>query len=175
MISHKRLSYCQQFINRRVIFCGRDAPIAPYVTCERTWLTLIDGESTALNLKCATPALVLVPHVEETWQFYMFKERNPWRSHLSDKQISTQRKYRDLHMHTVLRMQRGLFWHKSTSHLAPFACSTIPLKWTLIRPSRQAGMRRTAAGSFPHWHNALPTLMKLLHDHIQQSVHGKEW
>lgn len=33
----------------------------------------------------------------------------------------------------------------------------------------------TAAGSFPHWYNTLPTLMKLLPDHIQQSVHGEAW
>lgn len=82
------------------------------------------------------------------------------------EQISARKKRPHLHTPAVLRMQRGLFWHKS-------ACYTVALKWTLIGPSRYARVKHMAAGSFPHWYNALPTLMKLPPDHIQQSVHGE--
>lgn len=84
------------------------------------------------------------------------------------EQISARKKRPHLHTPAVLWMQRGLFWHKS-------ACYTVALKWTLIGPSRYARVKHMAAGSFPHWYNALPTLMKLPPDHIQQSVHGEAW
>lgn len=113
-------------------------------------------------------------YVGETHQSYRFKsllegiEGLLGRLASPYEQISTRKKRPHLHTPAVLRMQRGLFWHKS-------ACYTVALKWTLIGPSRYARVKHMAAGSFPHWYNALPTVMKLPPDHIQQSVHGEAW
>lgn len=113
-------------------------------------------------------------YVGETHQFYMFKGLCEGLEGLLGslaspyEQISTRKKRPHLHTPAVLQMQRGLFWHKS-------ACYTVALRPTLIGPSRYGRVKHMAAGSFPHWYNALPTLMKLPPDHIQQSVHGEAW
>jgi len=82
------------------------------------------------------------------------------------------RKLRYLHMICIfcmaIREQRGLFCHKPWLQ---FPALLYPEKWALTRLALSQNERRTAAGSFPYWHSALPTLMKLLHDHIQQSMH----